>query len=98
MVKQEKTDREGIKHPALRDEHGKGKAFPADIINALVIAPLKALEPLKTGQTAVEKEAGNGKRPAPAVERVTESGRRQQADPDKAADNIDIQAEEEGVE
>ena len=98
MVKQKETDGQGVEQPALRDEHGKGKAFPGDKSNALVIVPIVVLEPLKTDQAAVEEEAGNGKRSAPAIKRVTEGGRRQQADPDKAADNIDIQAHEEGVE
>ena len=40
MVKQEKTDGQGVKQPALGHEHGKGKALPANKRNALVIVPL----------------------------------------------------------
>jgi hypothetical protein len=53
---------------------------------------------LKTGQTAIEEETGDSKRSAPAIKRVTGCGRRQQADPDKAADNIDPQTHQKGVE
>ena len=58
----------------------------------------KFFEKLKTGQTAVEEETGYGKRSAPAIKRVTECGRREQADPDETADNIDTQAQKESVE
>src|SRR5207237_4339753 len=69
-----------------------------DVVNVLIIDEFEIAQELKTSETAVKKEASNGKAAAPAIERVTRGHGGEQSDPNQAGNKIDIRLQQQRVE
>ena len=82
----------------MSNEHRKGNAFPRDVIRALVIEKVKGLEDRVTHQAAVEEKRGNPEGSTPAIQSIEGGDRSNDSDPDKAANNVDVQTGKDRVE
>ena len=96
VPEQKEAGGQGVEQAALRDEERERDAFPRDFV--LVVGEVERSYKLEADEAAVEEEAGNGKRSAPAVERDTGEQRRDKSDPHKRAIHVHAAENQEAVE